>query len=237
MAAGCRARGDDAGMEASERETLEQEIRRHRDAGDLQAAAAAALRGYGPELYGFLIAFHRREQDAAEVFSHFTERLWRGLPAFEWQCSFRTWAYTLVRNASITYRRRARRLAAIQVPLPEGSALSAIAQEVRSDTASFLRTGRRARIVALRDSLPPEDQELLVLRIDKRLAWNDLARVLHDEEAPPLDEAALKREAARLRKRFQLVKERLHELGRREGLVVAEEGPGTGGQGEDRRRS
>lgn len=53
---------------------------------------------------------------------------------------------------------------------------------------------------------------LLVLRVDKDLAWNELARVMHPEEAEPLDEEGLKREAARLRKRFQHVKERLLEL-------------------------
>jgi RNA polymerase sigma-70 factor (ECF subfamily) len=57
-----------------------------------------------------------------------------------------------------------------------------------------------------------------VLRVDRKLAWNELAEVLHDGEGP-LDPSGIKREAARLRKRFQLLKERLVELGRREGLV------------------
>jgi len=55
---------------------------------------------------------------------------------------------------------------------------------------------------------------LLVLRVDKGLAWNDLARVMYAEDGPLLDDEGLKREAARLRKRFQHVKERLLELKR-----------------------
>lgn len=207
-------------MDTNDRAELEAEIRRHWDAGDLQGAAASAVRGYGPEIFGFLIAFHRREDDASEVFSRFTERLWRGLPAFGWHCSFRTWAYTVARNASITYRRQARRRAEVQVPLPEGSELSAIEQEVRSETLSYLRTQRKTRVLALREALSPEDQALLVLRVDKRLAWNDLARVMHGDDSP-LPEDQVKKEAARLRKRFQLVKEKLLELGKREGLVGA----------------
>jgi RNA polymerase sigma-70 factor (ECF subfamily) len=34
-----------------------------------------------------------------------------------------------------------------------------------------------------------------------------------------VDDALLKREAARLRKRFQIVKDRLREMAKREGLV------------------
>jgi RNA polymerase sigma-70 factor, ECF subfamily len=208
-----------ARMQPPDRDELERAIRRQFDRGDLDGAAATAIRGYGAEIFGFLVAFHRREQDAAEVFSRFTERLWRGLAGFRWQCSFRTWAYTVARNTSLAYRRQSRQSARWQAPWPDGSELSAAEQRVRSETLSYLRTERKTRIAALRQSLSPEDQTLLVLRVDKQLSWNDLARVMRPEDGPPLTEALLKREAARLRKRFQLVKEKLYELGRRDGLV------------------
>jgi RNA polymerase sigma-70 factor (ECF subfamily) len=211
-------------MQPEQREELEREIRRCWDQGELQQAADAALRGYGPEIFGFLVAFHRHKDDANEVFAAFTERLWRGLAAFEWHCSFRTWAYAIARNVSFTHRRQARRRAEMHVPLPDGSQLSALEQPLRSNTASYLQTQRKSRVTALRESLAAEDQELLVLRVDRRLAWNDLARVLlHAEDAPPLGDEVLKREAARLRKRFQVIKEQLYEMGRREGLVDGHE--------------
>jgi RNA polymerase sigma-70 factor (ECF subfamily) len=61
--------------------------------------------------------------------------------------------------------------------------------------------------------LSPEDRELLVLRVDRGLAWNDLARVLSEEDGE-LDGPAITREAARLRKRFQVLKDRLREMAR-----------------------
>jgi RNA polymerase sigma-70 factor (ECF subfamily) len=202
-----------------EREELERDIQSRRDAGDLDGAVTIAVRGYGSEILRFLVVLHRDDSEASEVFSLFLEGLWRGLAGFAWECSFRTWAYAVARRASLRYRRDEGRRAAKVAPLPEGSALSAIAQEVRSRTLSFLATERRNRLVELRDALPPEDRALLVLRVDRRLAWNDLARALHDDETTPLSAEDLKREAARLRKRFQLVKERLLEHGRREGLI------------------
>jgi RNA polymerase sigma-70 factor, ECF subfamily len=207
-------------MQPEQREELEREIRALCERGELQGAAAAAVRGYGPEIYGFLVAFHRQKDDASEVFAAFTERLWRGLPGFGWQCSFRTWAYAIARNTSLTYRRQARRRAEMYGPLPEGSQLSALEQPPRSETASYLKTQRQTRMAALRESLPREDQELLVLRVDRKLAWRDLARVLlHASDGSSPSDEVLEREAARLRKRFQLVKEQLYELGRREGLL------------------
>ncbi|MDI1446372.1 sigma-70 family RNA polymerase sigma factor [Polyangium sp. 6x1] len=203
---------------AEEHEELEREIRRHLAEGHPERAATLAIRGFGAEIFGFLVTFHHDEEEAAEVFAAFSERLWRDLRAFRGDSSFRTWAYVLARHASLNHRRDARRREKRQRPLPDGSDLSAIADQIRSETASYLRTERQTRFAALRASLPPEDQMLLVLRVDRGLAWNDLARVLHEGDAP-LGEAELSREAARLRKRFQLLKARLLEMGKRAGIV------------------
>ena len=210
------------------REELEEEIRCRLQEKDHSGAATVALRGYRAEIFGFLLAFHRDQEDALEVFSLFGERLWLDLPSFKQECSFRTWAYILARHASLNYRRDTRRRAKRQPALPEGSELSGLVAVVRSETASFLRTERRTRFTALRESLPAEDQALLVLRVDRKLSWNDLARVLH-EGAGGLDEAEITREAARLRKRFQLLKARLRELGRRAGVVSDDDQDGQMG--------
>src|SRR5262245_10828338 len=68
--------------------------------GDLPAAATAALELYGSEVLGFLIAILKDEAVGSDVFSQFCEDLWTGLPNFRWECTFRTWAYTVARNAS-----------------------------------------------------------------------------------------------------------------------------------------
>ncbi len=224
------------------RAELERAIRRHFEQKDFTAAVSEALRGYGPEVFEFLIALHRDEEDASEVFSVFAEGLWRGIAAFEWKSSFRTWAYVIARRASARYRKSSRDRAARFSAIPEGSQLSLLAQQVQSETLSYLRPQRRERLVELRDSLPKKDQALLMLRVDRELSWNDLARVLYDGEGdfedeglasalrevrasrppgsePTLEGEALIREAARLRQRFQMVKAKLYEMARREGLV------------------
>ena len=69
-----------------------------------------------------------------------------------------------------------------------------------------MSTSLDVRVERLRAQLDADEQALLTLRIDKRMDWKDIAFVmLFDEGALPAEDEAV-REAARLRKRFQLVK-------------------------------
>jgi RNA polymerase sigma-70 factor (ECF subfamily) len=188
---------------------LERKVLEFVQAGDLKNATTAALKGYGPEVYGFLCALERNDDDAAEAFAQFGEDVWRGIAGFDWECSLRTWLYTLARNASHRLHRGPQRA---NVPLSQAPDIAAL---TRTQTQSFLRTETKDAFARLRTMLPPDDEALLVLRVDRQLDWNELARVL----SGVTNEADLKREAARLRKRFQLVKERLIELGLKEGLL------------------
>jgi len=190
--------------------------------GDTRAAATRAVSVYGAEIMSYLASSLRDEQEVREGFSIFLLSMWEGLERFRWDCSFRTWAYAVARRSSLRFRRDARRRRARLAPMPESSRISGIAAEVRTETQPFLRTDGKNRFAALRATLPPEEQALLMLRVDRQLAWTELAQVLHDDEVAPLEGDALKREAARLRKRFQMVKEKLYEMGRREGLVPGE---------------
>jgi RNA polymerase sigma-70 factor, ECF subfamily len=201
-------------MNEAERVLFETQVRTLCSKGDFDGAATQAIRGYGGEIFGFLIAVHRDETAASDSFSAFAEGLWRSLPTFAWGSTLRTWAYAIARNVARHAKRDAQRRDGKRVG---ESALEDVAQAVRTSTLGFLRTEKRSRLEALRDSLSPDDRALLVLRLDRGLAWPELARVLTESEEA-LDDAAVLREAARLRKRFQLVKERLRELVRREGL-------------------
>ncbi|MGN6110944.1 MAG: RNA polymerase sigma factor [Kofleriaceae bacterium] len=202
-------------------ESPDPQVRELCDAGDRHGAATVLIRGYGPEIYGFLIALHRADQEADDVFALWSERIWRGLERFAWQCSLRTWCYAIARNASSNFRRDARVRERRALPLPESSALQQLQQQVRSETRPYQRTEVKDKLAQIRESLSEEDQLLLVLRVDKQLAWRDLAQVVLDD-GEPIEAARLGREAQRLRKRFQLLKNRLVELGRSHGILSDE---------------
>jgi RNA polymerase sigma-70 factor, ECF subfamily len=180
--------------------------------GAYDRAATLAFETYGPELYGFLVNHFGGESGAGEVFGQVGEDLWRGLPMFGFRCSVRTWMYVLARNASSRYRRspwHQRRTG--------DSELDHAIAKVRTETAPWLQTEVKDRWRALRESLDPDDRSLLVLRIDRDLPWEDCARITLEDEAA--DDVTIAREAARLRKRFQVLKEDLRERARAAGLL------------------
>jgi RNA polymerase sigma-70 factor, ECF subfamily len=205
-------------MDPVERVSLEARIRAHADAGDKERAATALLDGYGPELLGFLIAHLRDRDAAAEVFAQFTEDLWRGFDSFRWQCSVRVWSYTLVRHAASRHIRDARRRRRRQVSLSQAGPLSEVAEKIRTLTPAAARTEARTRVAQLRESLPLDDQTLLVLRINRKLGWKEIAQVMV-KDGKIVPDAVLEKEAVRLRKRYQLAKEKLRRMAEEQGLV------------------
>ena len=171
---------------------------------DIDAAATRAIRGYGPQVFGYLTAVLRDETRAADAFSIFSENLWVSLRSFKREASLRTWAYKIAFGAAMRivrdpYRRRARRA--------ESERIEAIAAEVRTATAQHLRTERKDAIRRLREELDEDERTLLVLRIDRDLDWREIADVVGAEEPT-------------VRKRFERVKAKLKRLAREHGIAA-----------------
>jgi RNA polymerase sigma-70 factor (ECF subfamily) len=185
---------------------LETELAAHLARGEVDRAATLAIEGYGPAVLGYLGSM-LDEDDAQDAFSLFAENLWRGLPAFRWECSARAWAFRLAwfavaRLMRDPYRRHGQRLPT--------TAASRLAASVAAST-TLAREARSDRFRKLREALDPEDRTLLVLRLDRELPWEEIAQVLSTDAAPVT--------AAALRKRFERLKARLAELARAEGLL------------------
>ncbi len=163
---------------------LDAQIRRACDSADYALAATCFIEHHGGEILAFLGSRLRSRTSAEEVFAIFAEKLWIGLPSFEWRASVRSWAYRLARNAANDFVQAAQHKAGRHVSLGDNPALSALIDRVRTTTAAYRRTPVKDRMREL-----------------------------------PLPEDEIDREAARLRKRFERVKERLRELARDAGLI------------------
>jgi RNA polymerase sigma-70 factor (ECF subfamily) len=199
-------------MMGEARMDLERHLRAEHSAGDMGATATLAIREYGPEVLGLLVAVLRNHDDAAEVFAEFCEDLWAGLPKFRWESSMRTWAYTLARHAAHAFRRdphRRRRVALSQHP-----EIAELEAQIRTTTVTYLRSEVKDHVSRLRESLDPDEQTLLVLRIDRQMSWNEIAVVMGGDasEAGGASSMDPARSAAMYRKRFERVKERLRAL-------------------------
>lgn len=187
-----------------ERVAAEESMKAYASDGLPDRVITLALAQYGAEVLGYLHAILPSATEADDAFSELCERLWRGLPDFEWKSSFRTWMYVVARNAALNRMRSRARKQRREVPLSAAPEVAGMMERVRTETAVHLKTETRDRFREIRDALDPDDRTLLILRIDRGLSWNETARVLADEEH--VDDAELPRLAARLRKRFERLK-------------------------------
>lgn len=203
-------------MSPKEREALERRIREHCGLGDTAGAVEAAVEGYGPEVRRLLVTLLREPEQAREAFSIFCESLVRDLPGFRWESSFRTWAYRVARN--VAYR-----MSTASSPRRERVASQELVDLMhveRSGTAPWLQTPVKDRFRSLRAKLAPVERNLLVLRVDRRMSWLDVARELGGTQSSE----GLQKKAAVLRQQFKSLKDRLRELARDERLISSASG-------------
>ncbi len=193
----------------------EQHIRTGWATGDHNAAVTAAIEAYGDEVFSFLVARHRNDDVASDVFSQTTFDLTKSLPAFQWRCSVRTWFYRLARSAAVRYAKSPQNRADRREPL---SSVSELVHQVRSRTQLHLRTDVKDTVRKLREQLDDNEQQLLMLRIDRNLGWTEIAEIVEDDDDPKVIERA----SARLRQQFATLKVRLRELAAAEGLLPSE---------------
>lgn len=173
--------------------------------GEAETAASEIIRGYGPQILGYLRRVLGSDGDAADAFSLFSEQVWRGIAGFAGRSSVRVWAYRVAWSAAMrvseeSWRQRRERL--------RTSMASRIAAEVQTQAGA-----QRAAdaIDLLRASLTAGERALLVLRLDQKLSWREAAEILC-ADGELVDEATL-------RKRFERLKEKMGRLARERGLI------------------
>jgi RNA polymerase sigma-70 factor, ECF subfamily len=196
---------------------LEKQVREACERGDYASAITSLLQEIGPKVLAFLVQRLGNTSDASEVFSMFSEDMWRALPSFEWRCTVRGYSFALARSASIRYRKQASERPGRKLSLSEAS-LSQLVERVRERTLSYLRSEVKTQMQELFKHLPEDDRALLSLRVDQNLGFRELAIAIEYGGELPSEEE-LTRAAARMRKRFQLLKERLRRMANEAGLL------------------
>jgi RNA polymerase sigma-70 factor (ECF subfamily) len=210
-------------MDIEERNVLESSIRTCLEQGDLKRAAELGIGGYRPEILKLLAIELRNPTAVADVFSVFCESIWKGISGFRGDCLFRTWAYCVARNAAYSHKRSAR---SHHEELHSQFSSQAQVEGSRSSTRPWLKTEVKQAFAHLRERLSEEDQEILFLRINRRMSWEEIACIMA-EEGPSLPPDALRKRSSVLRKRFQRLKELLREMAKEDGLLPP---PDEGGE-------
>jgi RNA polymerase sigma-70 factor (ECF subfamily) len=186
---------------------LEAQVQQLLEAGDQRGAASAVIEALGPAILRYLRSMLRVEEDAADAFSQWAENVWQGLPGFRFGASLKTWSYRLAWNAAQNLRNEAWRRHGQRLATGQASMLAA---SIRTRSAVVVERQRLA-LDELRAALEEEDRSLLVLRLDQKLSWDEVAAVLAEEGTTV--------EAATLMKRFERIKAKLGRLARERGLL------------------
>lgn len=205
-------------MQVDERKRLEDALQALCARGEFNRAVEQALLGYGPELRRLIGAVLRDEAQAQEAFSLFSECLLKGLPGFRWECSFRTWSQRMARNACFKVM-NAPAVRHPHVSLSAISARSARSASRHSTMRPWQRSTVKDRFRSLRERLEPEQQRLLMLRVEQRLSWPEVVRAMSGSDESMTSEVRA-RKAAALRQQFQRLKVQLRALAVQEGLIA-----------------
>lgn len=192
-------------MELSERKKLETELRALCAAKAYRRAAELALSGYGPEIRKLMKVTFKDDYRVDDAFGAFSEAMLTSLPGFRWESSFRTWVYSVAHNVCLSLIRSGQTR---ERPLAEGGLDDRPVLD-RTQTQPWLRTEVKSRFRALQERLSAHEQQILALRLDRRLPWPEVARAMADHELSPEE---LEKRATVLRQQFQRIKTRLRAL-------------------------
>ena len=194
----------------------EARLRELHEAGRHGEVVTLVLRELGPHLLGFVRSRIHDEAVAEDAYAAFCMDLWRSMPGFRGQCSFEGWAYLLLRNAIHRTLARVVRPRRQELGISQLSAFPELEAAARTTLSGMSAPAVKDEFAALREQLDEEEQTLLVLRVDRELAWKDVAQVFLGGDAADED---VEREATKLRQRFQALKGKLAKMARDAGLL------------------
>ena len=129
----------------------------------------ALYKTYGPELYGFAVSAVGHRGRAEELVQEVFTRVWRKADSFDPErASFRTWLYSIARNAVIDSRRRASVRPAL------ASHETADDEHVATDEA-LERALLRWQVSAALERLTPEHRQVIRLAHFQGLTLREIA--------------------------------------------------------------
>jgi len=143
--------------------------------GGDQAAFGRLVERFQRDVYGKAFAILKNHLDADDVVQETFLRVYRALPGFRFESSFRTWLITVTTRQALNFLARKRDGHESLDPVEDGP--EHLALRVESNQMSVLLDQESRRL--LREALPklPQRQrQALQLKIEKDLKYEDIAR-------------------------------------------------------------
>ena len=140
-----------------------------------QAAFGSLVRLFSRDVYGKAFSILKNHQDADDVVQETFIRVFRALPNFRFESSFRTWLITITTRQALNYRERVIR-DHDSLDGPEGSFEHPALRVEETQIAAILdQEGRRLLLEAL-PKLPKRQKEALTLKLQHDWKYEQIAR-------------------------------------------------------------
>jgi RNA polymerase sigma-70 factor (ECF subfamily) len=143
--------------------------------GGDQAAFANLVRLFSRDVYGKAYSIVRNHQDADDVVQETFIRVFRALPGFRFESSFRTWLITIATRQALNFRERmAREHESLEGP--EGTLEHPALRVEETQVSSLLDQEARRLLHEALPKLPRRQKEALTLKLQHDWKYEQIAR-------------------------------------------------------------
>ena len=142
-----------------------------------QAAFGSLVRLFSRDVYGKAFSILKNHQDADDVVQETFIRVFRALPGFRFESSFRTWLITIATRQALNYRERVAREHE-SLDGPEGSIEHAALRVEETQIASLLDQEARRLLHEALPKLPKRQKEALTLKLQHDWKYEQIAQAM-----------------------------------------------------------
>ena len=143
--------------------------------GGDQGAFASLVRLFSRDVYGKAYSILKNHQDADDVVQETFIRVFRALPGFRFESSFRTWLITIATRQALNFRERVIREHE-SLEGPEGSLEHPALRIEETQVAWVLDQEARRLLSQAMPKLPPRQKEALTLKLQHDWKYEQIAR-------------------------------------------------------------
>jgi RNA polymerase sigma-70 factor (ECF subfamily) len=141
-----------------------------------QAAFGCLVRLFSRDVYGKAFSILKNHQDADDVVQETFLRVYRALPGFRFESSFRTWLITIATRQALNYReRRTESHDSLEGEGPEGTFEHPALRIEATQTDSLLDRETRHLLREALPKLPKRQQEALTLKLQHDWKYERIA--------------------------------------------------------------
>ncbi|HJV49285.1 MAG TPA: sigma-70 family RNA polymerase sigma factor [Geothrix sp.] len=139
-----------------------------------QAAFGSLVRLFSRDVYGKAFSILKNHQDADDVVQETFIRVFRALPGFRFESSFRTWLITITTRQALNYRERVTRDHE-SLDGPEGTLEHAALRVEETQIAALLDQEARRLLHEALPKLPKRQKEALTLKLQHDWKYEQIA--------------------------------------------------------------